>query len=204
MNGFAPPRQLNRDALEPNLGKESQMKRLALALVPLLLAAFHASAQTMQEEVARVRDQLGVSESTPITLADSPTLPTANPLRLYLALGLDMEVRKRTIERIDDWNKHDAQKYGALNIVSELSQADVILIHFSARDRAYSKVRGTEGNIHTTTYIPGNSYIVVPKGTGYEVLWRYQGKSIERKHGPGVPGQTMRDHFFDMLKHRNK
>jgi hypothetical protein len=180
------------------------MKRIPLTFALLLVLGLTASAQTMEEEVERVREQLGVPESTPITLADSSNLPTANPLKVYLALGLDMEVRKLTIERIDDWNKHDAQKYGALNIVSELSQADVILIHFSDRDRAYSKVRGTEGNIHTTTYIPGNSYIIVPKGNGYEVLWRYQGKSIERKHGPGVPGQTMRDHFFDMLKHRKR
>src|SRR5437762_3426055 len=99
------------------------MKRLLLILVLMLVSGFVASGQTMEEEVARVREQLGVSESTPIKLADSSNLPTANPLKVYLALGLDMEVRKRT---------------------------------------------------------------------------------IERKHGPGVPGQTLRDHFFDMLKHRNK
>ncbi len=180
------------------------MKRIPLACILILLWAITLSAQTMEEEIGRVREQLGVPESTPITLANSSDLPATDPLKVYVAAGFDMDVRKRTTERITEWNKKDAQKYGTLTVVSELSQADVILVQFSDRDHPISRVHGTEGNIHTTTYIPGNSYIIVPKGNGYEVLWRYQGKSIERKHGPGVPGQTMRDRFFDMLKHRKR
>ena len=177
---------------------------MILICVTLIFVSLTVSAQTMEEEIGRVREQLGVSESTPITLANSPDLPTTDSLKVYVAAGFDMDVRKRTTERIAEWNKKDAQKYGVLTVVSELSQADVILVQFSDRDHPISRVNGTEGNIHTTTYIPGNSYIIVPKGNGYEVLWRYQGKSIERKHGAGVPGQTMRDHFFDMLKHRKR
>jgi hypothetical protein len=57
--------------------------------------------------------------------------------------------------------------------------------------------------VNTAVYIPGNSYIVIPKESGYEVLWRYQGKSLEHSRRQ-IPGQTMRDHFFDMLKKRAK
>jgi len=137
-------------------------------------------------------------------MANSPDLPTADPLKVYIAAGFDMDVQKRTVERIDEWNKKDAKKYGALTVVTELSQADVILAHYSDRDRPISRVHGNDKTVNTTTYIPGNSYIIVPKGQGYAVLWRYQGKWRESGAARGVPGQTMRDHFFDMLKHRRR
>jgi hypothetical protein len=174
--------------------KDTRMKRIFPIFI-LLIAGVAASAQTMEQEVARVREQLGVSDSTPISLGDSK-LSSANPLKVYIAVGLDMEVRKRTVKRIDDWNKHDAAKYGALTIVSDLSQADVILCHYDDRDLAVN------------AYIPGHSYILAPKGNGYEVLWRYQGTSFQPRHRlplpspTGAAGQKMDDHFFDMLKHR--
>lgn|SRR6266404_4503239 len=180
------------------------MKRIPLTCLLLLLATLTVSAQTMEEEIGRVREQLGVSESTPITVANSPDLPTADPLKVYIAAGFDMDVRKRTVERIDEWNKKEAKKYGSLTVVTELSQADVILAQFSDKEHPISKVSGNEKQVNTTTYIPGNSYIIVPKGNGYEVLWRYQGKWRESGIGRGVAGQTMRDHFFDMLKHRKR
>lgn len=178
------------------------MKRVLSTCTIVLLVALAVSAQTMEEEIGRVREQLGVSESTPITLANSPDLPTTDPLKVYVAAGFDMEVRNRTNERINEWNKKDAQKYGALTLVSELSQADVVLVQYSDREHPISRVHGNEKGVNTTVYIPGSSYIIVPKGQGYAVLWRYQGKSHE--HGRGVAGQTMRDHFFDMLKHRKR
>ena len=104
------------------------MKRTCLTFFLLVLVALDASAQTMEEEIGRVREQLGVSDSTPITLANSPDLPKADPLKIYIAAGFDMEVRNRTVERINEWNKRDAQKYGMLVVVSELSEADVILV----------------------------------------------------------------------------
>ncbi|SRR5260370_1361062 len=113
-----------------------------------------------------------------------------------------MDVRQRTIERIDEWNKKDAKKYDALTVVTELSQADVVLVQYSDREHPISRVHGNEKGINTTVFIPGSSYIIVPQGNGYAILWRYQGKSHE--HGRGVAGQTMRDRFFDMLKHRSK
>ena len=160
--------------------------------------------QTMNAEIDLLREQLGVPASVPIAIANSPDLPKADPLRVYIAAGFDMDVRKRTTERINEWNKKDAQKYGALTVVTELSQADVILVQYSDKEHPINEVGGTSKSVGTVTYIPGNSYIIVPKGQGYEVLWRYQGKSREHGLNKGVAGQTMRDHFFDMLKHRTR
>jgi len=158
----------------------------------------------MDQEIRGLREQLGVSETIPIRLANSPNLPSVDPLKVYVAAGFDMDVRKRTTERIEDWNKKEAKKYGSLVLVTELSQADVILVQYSDKEHPISKVSGNAGDIHTKTYIPGNSYIVVPKDNGFEVLWRYQGKWRESGIARGVSGQTLRDHFFDMLKHRKK
>ena len=173
-----------------------------LTSILLLVCAQTISAQTMSGEIELLREQLGVLASVPITMANSPDLPKSGPLKVYIAAGFDMDVRKRTIERINGWNKKDAKKDGALTVVTELSQADVILIQYSDREHPITLVGGSGGRVTSATFIPGTSYIVVPKGVGYEVLWRYQGKSLE--HSRDVPGQTMRDHFFDMLKHRSK
>jgi hypothetical protein len=158
--------------------------------------------QTLSNEIAQLREQLGVASSVPITMGNSDELPNTNPLKVYLATGFDMEVRKRTSERIDNWNKEQAKTHGALAVVTDLSQADVILVQYSDREHPITRVGGNTGKVSTATFIPGSSYIIVPKGEGYEVLWRYQGKSLE--NGRGVPGQTMRDHFFDLLKRRKR
>jgi hypothetical protein len=179
--------------------------RTLLLCIFLLVSSFPVSAQTMGAEIDLLREQLGVSATVPIIIANSPDLPKADPLRVYIAAGFDMDVRKRTADRIDDWNKKDAQKYGALIVVTELSQADVILVQYSDKDHPISHVytnTATKG-VNTAVFIPGNSYIVIPKDSGYEVLWRYQGKSLEHSRRQ-IPGQTMRDHFFDMLKKRSK
>jgi hypothetical protein len=182
--------------------KSLKIKCLLLMVGFLLHSEFGVSGQTMSAEIDLLREQLGVSASVPITMANSPDLPKDESLKVYIAAGFDMEVRKRTAERIEEWNKKDAVKYGALKLVTEIDQADVILVNYSDREHPITKVGGTAGQVGTAIFIPGNSYIVVPKGQGYEVLWRYQGKSHE--FGKDIPGQTMRDHSFEMLKHRSR
>ena len=100
--------------------------RTFLTCILLLLGALTISAQTMNEEIEQLREQLGVSASVSITMANLPDLPKSDPLKVYIAAGFDMDVRERTVERINDWNKKDAKKYGALKVVIEISQADVI------------------------------------------------------------------------------
>lgn len=178
------------------------MNRTPLTCILLLVSALTVSAQTMSAEIDLLREQLGVSASVPITMANSSDLPKSGPLNVYIAAGFDIDVRKRTVDRINNWNKNDAKKHGALTVVTELSQADVVLAQYSDREHPITLVGGTAGRTSSATFIPGTSYIIVPKGQGYEVLWRYQGKSLE--HGRGVPGQTMRDHFFDLLKKRQR
>ena len=174
--------------------------RTPLICILLLSSAVTISAQTVGKETEMLREQLGVPPSVPITIADSPDLPNSDPLKVYIAAGFDMEVRKRTTKRVNDWNKKDAKKYGSLTIVTELTEADVILVQYSDRENPITRVGGSGGRVTSATFIPGTSYIIVPKGGAYEVLWRYQGKSLE--HSRAVPGQTMRDHFFNMLKKR--
>lgn len=196
------------------------MKRLAFASLLLLLLSLPSFGQTAEEETDRLRSQLGVDPSVRITVADSPALPDSTPIKVYLAFGLDTDVRAKMLERVADWNKKDGKKYGEVEVVSDLHAADVILAHYSMRDSAQSVTRTTVGSAtvydpatggtvtrpvartSSATLIPGYSYIIRPTPTGLEIIWRYLGRSVE--HGRGLPGQTMRDHFFDMLKERSK
>lgn len=196
------------------------MKRIAFAAFLMFLFSVTSFGQTADEEASRIREQLGVDSSTPIALATTSTLPQANPLKVYLAFGLAMDIRDRMLERITDWNKKQGEKYGLIEVASDVRSADVILVHYSLRDNAQNVTHTTVGSgtvydpktggmitrpvsrTQTVTYIPGYSYIVRPTSNGFEIIWRYLGRSIE--HDRRLPGQTMRDHFFDLLKARSK
>jgi hypothetical protein len=105
-----------------------------------------------------LRIKLNIAPSTQVTFIKSGTLPDGNPLRVYLAIEAT-DYNDLIVDWVSRWNKGDGEKYGAVEVVPELSQADVALV--------YSK--GTQLMEHR--FQIGNMYLVVPKATGLEVLW---------------------------------
>jgi len=73
-----------------------------------MMCSLVALAQTMSAEIRLLRDQLGVPDSVPITMAESDDLLKSGALKVFIAAGFDIDVRKRTIDRINDWNSKDA------------------------------------------------------------------------------------------------
>jgi hypothetical protein len=68
-------------------------------------------------------------------------------------MGLDITVRDRFAKWVDEWNRKDAQKYGAVVLVPQLGDADVILARYLVRERVTS---------HTTSRVV-QAYAYDPK-----------------------------------------
>lgn len=199
-------------------------RRLSTLFILTFLLGVPAVAQTTKEEFARLRQHLAVSEEIPITLAESSSLPDDRPLKLYIATGLDMAVHANFTKWIDEWNRKDGKKYGAIEVVSELSQADVILARYTLRDKLTDRTETYSSTVPGTVYDPrsgstvtrpvprtySSSYSVVPvyayvigrEAGALRILWRYvdQASLEETKHS----GKFLRDDFFKMMKARGK
>jgi len=87
-----------------------------------------------RDEYTRLREMLKVQPSIPVSTATA-TFPKTDPLKLYLALepkGLDQGMAKWA----DRWNKEQAAKYGRIEIVDDLTQADIALVVIWGRDES--------------------------------------------------------------------
>src|SRR5262249_41829834 len=114
------------------------MKHFLIFSLIFVFSSLLVFGQTADEEVARLQKHLGVSEQTKITPAPGASLPkSTQPLRVFIATGLDLTVHENFVRRIDKWNKSgDAKKYGSLELVSDISQAQVILARYTLTDQS--------------------------------------------------------------------
>src|SRR5437867_8826460 len=89
-------------------------KPLAAAVVAAFIAPAVTFAQTPADESSRLAAHLGLPDTATVTAAALPGVPAASPLRVYLAFGMDMQVRDNFLGWIKKWNDKDAKKQGAI------------------------------------------------------------------------------------------
>jgi len=123
------------------------------------------------DEHERLRELLNLAPSTPVTLAESENLPTTNPLKLYLAIEY-RHVKDNFVDWLNKWNREQAAKYGALEIVSEPSQADISLVIYRGADKLIVPIPleayDAAGTLHKFSHV--TAYMV--KGDkGLKVMW---------------------------------
>ena len=112
-----------------------------------------------KDEFTRLRAQLKMSPSMQVILSESKDLPRGNPLKLYLAID-DDQVSKSIDKWVQQWNRSDGAKYGWIELVSDMAEADVYLARHRG-SRAIVEVMPT-----------ATVYLVIPKSDGLEVVWR--------------------------------
>lgn len=165
-----------------------------LVLATALVAPSTSPAQDLasREEMRAIREQIGVSDATPVVLASSSDLP-AEPLRVYLAVGLDAAARNYFESVTREWNKKHAKKYRTIELVGDLASANLVYVHFERPDLTRSETQTTTSTVQvadpnggparnevvpstsTTTVFPQYSYWLVRSGSGYGVLDRQGG-----------------------------
>lgn len=188
-------------------------RRLHIVL-PLFLAFFalHPAISNAQDKDAQLRKMLGATESTPITVSLKPALPTANPLKVALAFGLDAGVTKNFVQWVTQWNKGgDAKKYGTVELVEDVASADVVLVRFldrgtvagtntSGRVTDYGVVAA--GRSSSTAMMPVYAYILKKKESGYEVVGGYEDTTTAT--ASSIAGQDLWTEMRKLMKERPK
>ena len=112
-----------------------------------------------KDEFARLREQLNVPPSISVTLVESKDLPAGNPLKVYLAIE-DPKVSESFVEWVNKWNKEDGAKYGTLEVISDMTKADIYLARY-------------RGSHLIVEIVPtATIFLVAPKVAGLEVLWK--------------------------------
>jgi hypothetical protein len=117
---------------------------LAAGLVAAFVAPAASFAQTAADEAGRLAVHLGLPDTTTVTAAPLPGIPAARPLRVYLAFGMDMQVRDNFLGWIKKWNDKDAKKHGAIVLVTKLEDADLVFARYARRDE---KARHLDTNV---------------------------------------------------------
>lgn len=124
-----------------------------------------------KDEFFRLRAALNLGPATPATLMESASLPTANPLKIYLAIEND-EVRDRFIDWVSNWNKEQGANYGSLEIISDLAEADVSLVVLKGADNLVMTPFMIDAEERVQSFPPITVFLVSQKNNGLEVLWK--------------------------------
>lgn len=130
------------------------MKFVALALIIFLSIVSSVLAQTDEKEVINLRKQIKIPDRDTLRSNENAKLPDGDSLKIFLAIkrsGSEAEHFKKWVE---EWNKEDGDRYGKLEIVKDISKADVVLTQFiSTRIKQVGEASVRVGNIPS----PGQS-----------------------------------------------
>ncbi|HEV7842555.1 MAG TPA: hypothetical protein VGO69_02610 [Pyrinomonadaceae bacterium] len=125
-----------------------------------------------KDEYTVLRVSLNLEPSTPVLLAGSDKLPTTNPLKLYLAIE-QPHVKDNLVEWVNKWNKEQAGKYGALELVPDLSQADIsLVVHWGANETIALLPLEVHAAAGADTLYQATAYVVIKGAEGLKVLWQ--------------------------------
>lgn len=197
------------------------MRRRLLPFSLLIFCCFSfVSAQTPKEELAQLAEFLELSDSAKISVADTSVFPATRNIRLYLAFGLDTGVRSNFNKWISQWNRKKAKKYGAVEIVTDIKNSDIILARYTVKENPVTEtksrvVAGTVIDIPTgkpitrpvtqtssSTLVPVFAYIITPGENGYSVIWRYSAQASF--HETTISGKDLWEDFTSLMKTRSK
>jgi hypothetical protein len=186
------------------------MLRIVFSTAVIWSVCTVALGQKDAAELARLRMQMGVSETAPITTAGAPTLPAERPLRVYVSTAGDASASQEVLLSIKKINEKP-DKYGSIEVVDDLSKANVILVHYELTEKRREEVDnnmtmdpGSNSRILTggksdrwiSSQVRG--YVIVRSPEGFEILTRY-----EHKVKLSVPRKDLSDALLSVLKRQS-
>src|SRR3954463_4908729 len=123
------------------------MRYLTLALVAICGFYFPSARQIKDkpeppdQEIVRLRQLLNIPPEKPIKFSLSKELPNENPFKVYglVVSRLDLnDSQQATKTWVENWNKKNANKYGALEAATNISEADLIFLWLVYPEEAIS------------------------------------------------------------------
>lgn len=125
------------------------------------------------DEWARLRYQLSVPPSTAVVKAANDDLPSASPLKIYVTAGYD-HLQRGVIGWIGKWNEKHAEAPYKLELVSDMDQADVLLVIARGSDTQVVTIPMEFDFADKTlrgSWTQSTAYLAFKDGEGLKVLW---------------------------------
>ena len=126
------------------------------------------------DEYTVLRDVLNLEPSLPVILAEAGKLPATNPLKIHLAI-VQPYVKDSFAKWVDRWNKKEAAKYGAIELVTDPAASDISLVAYWGRDETYimapAMIYDQRSELLGDFY-PATAHIVAKEAEGLKVLWQ--------------------------------
>ncbi len=183
------------------------MLRIVFSIAVIWSVCTVALGQKDVAELARIRTQMGVSESTPITFASARMGPIEGPLRVYVSTAGDASASQEVLLSIKKINEKP-DNYGSVEVVDDLSKANVILIHYELKEKRRDEVdqrmtmdpssnsrTGSGGHIDRWISTQVRGYVIARRPEGFEILTRY-----ERRVNLNEPRKNLSDALLSVLK----
>ncbi len=115
------------------------MKKLLGLLFILVTASFGILAQTDKAEIKQLRQELNLSKSTAIIINKNTDFPSQNTIKIFPAIKHNKSFARDFVEWVKDWNKDNANKFGKLEIVDRIEDADIVAAQFRYGIQKYVK-----------------------------------------------------------------
>jgi hypothetical protein len=126
-----------------------------------------------KDEYSRLRNQLNVDPSTLVAHAEKNDIPAMSPLRIYLAIAYS-GLHQQLVASIDKWNRKNSDSYGKLELVSDLEQADILIVVAPGADTMVAALPAEAfigDSVVKGEWSQATSYLVVKDPGGLKVLW---------------------------------
>ena len=124
------------------------------------------------DEYFRIRDQVKLDQSTTIEHAEEDDIPASSPLKVCLSIAFD-HVHQDLVTWIDKWNRKNGDSYGKLELVSDMGQADVLIVVARGADTmvAALPMLSPDGREVAGVWAQGTTYLVVKDAGRMKVIW---------------------------------
>jgi len=163
------------------------MRKLSLTTAAVLLTVTSIGAQVPKLEMTRLRERLSLPATVNIATDLRARLPAGPSLKVYIATTKGDPTYWFFVESFDKWNKKDGLSYGQIQVVSDLTQSDVILVLYRSRERVPHSSTTGAGSIPGRTVsgpllarpplsesLPDTqySYLITRKSDAFEIAYR--------------------------------
>jgi len=157
-----------------------------LAAAALVLMINPTRGQFSKVELSRLRERLQLPPSAIITTAVGAKLPASPALKVYIATSNSDPTYRYFVESFDKWNKKDGRRYGLIQAVPDLSQADVILALYRVREGVTNSPSPVVGHVPGVVLTSPNtgpplrerlpnilySYLITRNKDAFEIVYR--------------------------------
>ena len=172
--------------------------RVVNVLMVVFALAASATAQSVDTEMAMLRETLKVPDSNQIVPSTAP-LPPISPMHVFVVVGTDPKTQKAFAKQFADWNQKNGSKYGTVEQVRNLSDAEVVLVRHDVR------LNGPPPS-YSLPLVPirSYSYLIVRRPDKLEILWRTVFEGYSDVTDTESFGGAVRREFFKRMKSRPK